>query len=668
MHKFLGLFLLLTFGLSYAEPVDLDVSFISTLTQRKYFKYNAALNQYIPVTRQVSRPGGMQTVDYEAMYVNNDKYWAGKYSSFGTGGITTGVNYDFYTEESYYLFMVSTVGMGPIADDAQNANYALDLICGKYFGQHTYPTLQLLQLPWSFNDLYDKRGRFEYDPYALFEEIAASPVAGEFKLTADRSLVEPYDKISARLMLKGLQACENEVTDESGHKRYEYGIYTLKVKDAIDFNKCGGAKDYKLIQGSNLLSASLTDANGNEVSGLSNGLLMNICVNGYTTPGWGFTIEKVRVRHKSSTGDQLATPTQTTVCPDPEYAFKVAEVFKLFEQLSVVQAGTRDEKVAVEALSCDRGGHLASLTSGALRLVSRSKSVVGYKIDWSERLAKNSAIFDPKEPYPAETCPTHTYSIAGTYNIIVYATILYEFYDTRGRYVCDKTVDREIIRRQINVRPAGQPKTRAEMAAHDKPLIPVRVRLQNDAIGAGRTLTCDAYESITTGPAYTVENSGVLDLRAPVVSLCDGTWFKDRSRVCITAIDGLTAMALKARNDRLETVAPAVHDTAVHAGASAPDIFLLEQNQPNPFNPATTIRFILPQTLNAAQTHKARLQVFNLKGNCVRTLLDGPLGAGAHQAVWDGRDGMGRPVAAGIYVYQINAGKFRSARKMTLLK
>ncbi len=88
----------------------------------------------------------------------------------------------------------------------------------------------------------------------------------------------------------------------------------------------------------------------------------------------------------------------------------------------------------------------------------------------------------------------------------------------------------------------------------------------------------------------------------------------------------------------------------------------LEQNYPNPFNPKTTIAF----TLDGAGPVK--LRVFDVQGRLVRTLVNEVRAAGPYRVDWDGRDNGGRPAAAGIYMYRLDAGNFVQQRKMTLLK
>jgi flagellar hook assembly protein FlgD len=89
---------------------------------------------------------------------------------------------------------------------------------------------------------------------------------------------------------------------------------------------------------------------------------------------------------------------------------------------------------------------------------------------------------------------------------------------------------------------------------------------------------------------------------------------------------------------------------------------MLDQNLPNPFNPLTSIHFVLPTS------GRVTLQVFDSAGRHVRTLVNDALPEGSHQAVWNGRDDEGHRVASGIYLYRLDAGAFQQSRKMVLLK
>jgi parallel beta-helix repeat protein len=90
---------------------------------------------------------------------------------------------------------------------------------------------------------------------------------------------------------------------------------------------------------------------------------------------------------------------------------------------------------------------------------------------------------------------------------------------------------------------------------------------------------------------------------------------------------------------------------------SLPYNFILSQNHPNPFNPTTTIEYGLP---NASQVN---LDIYDLLGRKITTLIDKYQAAGFYQVVWNAAD-----VSSGIYLYKINAGSLTINRKMLLLK
>ena len=89
--------------------------------------------------------------------------------------------------------------------------------------------------------------------------------------------------------------------------------------------------------------------------------------------------------------------------------------------------------------------------------------------------------------------------------------------------------------------------------------------------------------------------------------------------------------------------------------------FALGQSYPNPFNPAATIPYEL-----TALAH-VRLEIFNLLGQPVATLLDGAQAAGVYRAFWDGTDGAGRAMAAGVYIYRLTVDGVQKTGRMTLV-
>ncbi len=105
-------------------------------------------------------------------------------------------------------------------------------------------------------------------------------------------------------------------------------------------------------------------------------------------------------------------------------------------------------------------------------------------------------------------------------------------------------------------------------------------------------------------------------------------------------------------------------ETAVElsASASVPQAFSLAQNAPNPFNGATAIRFALPQP------SLVELTIYNLLGQPVAVLAQGPSAAGTFAVRWDGRDQTGRAVTSGVYLYQLRAGQYTEVRKLLLLR
>ena len=101
--------------------------------------------------------------------------------------------------------------------------------------------------------------------------------------------------------------------------------------------------------------------------------------------------------------------------------------------------------------------------------------------------------------------------------------------------------------------------------------------------------------------------------------------------------------------------------TALGRAAPLPARLQLGQNYPNPFNPATIIPYQLPSPA------RVRLEVFNILGQRVATLVDGERPAGFHTATWNATDASGRGVGSGVYLYRLLGGGERLTRSMVLL-
>ena len=96
-------------------------------------------------------------------------------------------------------------------------------------------------------------------------------------------------------------------------------------------------------------------------------------------------------------------------------------------------------------------------------------------------------------------------------------------------------------------------------------------------------------------------------------------------------------------------------------GSALPEDFALGPNYPNPFNPSTIIPYQL------AASSQVRLEVFNLLGQRIATLVDGERPAGFHTATWTATDGAGRAVGAGVYIYRMTVGMESQTGRMVLL-
>ena len=100
-----------------------------------------------------------------------------------------------------------------------------------------------------------------------------------------------------------------------------------------------------------------------------------------------------------------------------------------------------------------------------------------------------------------------------------------------------------------------------------------------------------------------------------------------------------------------------LYTTDVKDGGMVPEGFSLSQNYPNPFNAVSAIEFSMPEAENV------KIEVFNLLGQKVETLVDSWLDAGTHTVYWNA----GKQ-SSGVYFYKLTAGEFEDIKRMTLLK
>jgi hypothetical protein len=102
--------------------------------------------------------------------------------------------------------------------------------------------------------------------------------------------------------------------------------------------------------------------------------------------------------------------------------------------------------------------------------------------------------------------------------------------------------------------------------------------------------------------------------------------------------------------------------TGVDDQDGIPRTFDLEQNYPNPFNPETTIRY------QVANTAEVKIQVYNVMGQLVKTLVDRKQAQGNYTIQWNGRNNRGQIVATGVYLLKMQAGDFTKVRKMAFIR
>jgi predicted outer membrane repeat protein len=95
---------------------------------------------------------------------------------------------------------------------------------------------------------------------------------------------------------------------------------------------------------------------------------------------------------------------------------------------------------------------------------------------------------------------------------------------------------------------------------------------------------------------------------------------------------------------------------------NTPVSIYLYQNYPNPFNAETTIKYFLPKPGGV------KIEIYNLLGQKITTLINQPQKNGMHQVVWNGRDENGNSVSSGVYIYNLTSGNYLESKKLLLLK
>ncbi|MFH2035239.1 MAG: FlgD immunoglobulin-like domain containing protein [Candidatus Zixiibacteriota bacterium] len=203
----------------------------------------------------------------------------------------------------------------------------------------------------------------------------------------------------------------------------------------------------------------------------------------------------------------------------------------------------------------------------------------------------------------------------------------------------------------------------------------IRTGLDENAVQAGQTHCLSVYpDNPLTGSNQVVIRYDDADLRLGDQSLGD-----EATLAVYHWVDGITGWTLIGGTvDTVQnTIYAPVTQTGVYAafttqiitdvenddyGNVLPYRFELSQNYPNPFNPVTTIEYSLP-----GRSH-VTIEIYNILGQKVRTLVDSEESAGSYTITWDGTNSSGKSVSTGVYLYRFQAGDYFETKKMILLK
>jgi len=104
------------------------------------------------------------------------------------------------------------------------------------------------------------------------------------------------------------------------------------------------------------------------------------------------------------------------------------------------------------------------------------------------------------------------------------------------------------------------------------------------------------------------------------------------------------------------------YSDAITVSLSASSQPELMQNNPNPFNPSTAIKFYIPEN------NIVSIKIYDMLGREITTLINKTAEAGYHIVYWNGKDENGREVSSGVYLYKLTAGNFSETKKMNLMK
>jgi hypothetical protein len=190
------------------------------------------------------------------------------------------------------------------------------------------------------------------------------------------------------------------------------------------------------------------------------------------------------------------------------------------------------------------------------------------------------------------------------------------------------------------------------------------------------------FLSSDSGTSWTAVDSGLTSTLVRAFAVSDTNLFAATGGggVFVSADSGMSWVAANSGLTSPSVLALTVSGTNLFAGTGAggvlrrplsemiiatretspydiPGAYSLRQNYPNPFNPTTTIEFMIP-----SKSHVS-LQIFNVLGRLVTTLVNETLDPGRHTAVWDAH-----LFASGVYLYRLQAGEYQETKRLVVLR
>ena len=181
-----------------------------------------------------------------------------------------------------------------------------------------------------------------------------------------------------------------------------------------------------------------------------------------------------------------------------------------------------------------------------------------------------------------------------------------------------------------------------------------------DVDGSGTFDSDERYQAVVSG---TDVNGAATEIAMKVYVECD--LIDNDPHVAIYAVGGL-GLVDSDENPidylQVDTFNPRAVSGGTDDAQPMASAIILHPNYPNPFNPSTEIHFTL------STVSDVRLNVYDILGRRVATLIDENLEGGEHIIQWDGKGSDGQSLASGIYFYRLTAGEFVETKKMMLVK